>query len=410
MEEPKTKAAPQHRLLRATVKVQLANRMLRGKCIRKAPPARLTIGCVMAASRHPPVRRRGTGRKLHGRRKAPALHGKLGWSIDTDTKAIYLLLLFCLIVGLQVYNAYENLDDHLLLYDVDQLEKTVHRELLGQTLALNKLTKLLRDYLATYVHDKPLFLSINGPAGVGKSYLGRLIAKHFKFQLGPGMVLQHSVRYQQLAGRSGWHSDLAARISAVFSEARRAQRIPVLLFDEMELASAGLLSFVRRLLHTEHPSAVYIFVSKVGHDWIMQSIRSCRPAQRATHRVARLSRELAQQFSQRHPVWRVPEIIPLCPLERAHVLQCLYQLMDWKGLYPSQQQLETMANTMNYYRARKKLYAQQGCKRVPSMVRKFTQQKRLEDLENEMVTPGHKHHGMYSGQVISILDHSLIHS
>ncbi|XP_038672453.1 torsin-4A-A-like [Scyliorhinus canicula] len=395
-----------HRLLHATAKVQLANRMLRGKRLRQVSASRSTIGYMGSSSRHPPLRRKGTNKKLHGRKKV--LRTKSRWSIDTDTKAIHLLFLLCLIVGLQVYNAYENLDDNLLLYDIDQLEKTLHRELLGQTLALNKLTKLLRDYLVTYVHEKPLFLSINGPAGVGKSHLGRLIGKHFRFQLGSGIVLQHSVRYQQLSGHSGQHSKLAARISAIFSEARRAQRVPVLLFDEMELAPAELLSFVGRLLRSEHTSAVYIFFSKLGQDWIMQSIRR-RLAPRATRRMAQLSRELTQQFTRRHPIWRSPEIIPLRPLERAHVVQCFHQLMDWVGLYPCQRQVETMANTLNYYRARQKLYAQQGCKHVPSMVKKLTEQKQLEGLKKKMVLQCHKH-GIYPWHMLSVINHSLIHS
>ncbi|XP_041068855.1 torsin-4A-B-like [Carcharodon carcharias] len=408
MEVPKMKTTPNNRLLHLTAKIRMANRMLRGKCNRKAAPTRSTIGYFAAANCHPPLKRKGTIRKLHGKKKPLPLRSKSWWSTDTETKAKYLLFLLCLIVGFQVYNAYENLDDNLLIYDIDQLEKTLHRELLGQTLALNKLTKLLRNYFATFVHEKPLFLSINGPAGVGKSHLGRLIAKHFKFQLGPQLVLQHSVRYQQLVGHSDHRSELAARISAIFSEALRTQRIPVLLFDEMELAPAELLSYVRDLLHSEHTSAVYIFVSKLGQEWIMQSLRHSL-VHKATRRVAKLSRELAQLFAWRHPVWQVPEIIPLCPLERAHVVQCFHQLMDQEGLFPRERQVETMANRMNYYRAKQKLYAQQGCKRVLSMVKQLTEQKRLEDLKNEKVLQRHKHHGVYSEEILSIFNHPLMH-
>ncbi|XP_067829806.1 torsin-4A-like [Heptranchias perlo] len=380
-EAPEGRRSSKSRLARATMKIRLANRVRRGKLLSRAQSN-------LSTSLHHPLKRKSSSRKFGSKKKSLQTCGKKWWSFDHETKAMFLLYLLSFIVGLQVYNAYENLDDNLLIYDIDELEKTLHRDLLGQTLALNKLTKLMRGYFSTYVHAKPLFLSINGPAGVGKSHLGRLIAKHFKFELGPDLVLQHSMKYQRLMGHSHHHSQrqLSARISDIFSQALQAERIPVFLFDEMELAPTELLSFIGHLLESNRTSAVYIFISNVGQDAIAQSVRrSFSPKE--TIRVKKLSVELAQLFAwQQHPVWWAPEIIPLSPLDRAHVVRCFRNVMDREGFYPHDPRVETMANTLYYYRARNKLYSQRGCKDVLSMVKQLSGRKRAEKLGNKIVS------------------------
>eukprot|EP00061_Rhincodon_typus_P012999 g39086.t1 len=395
MESRRLETGPDSKLLHLTAKVRLANRMLRGKGLRKAMPGRTQGWARADGQRQTPGKKRAgpvaPGRKPQGRRQMRHCSGWWWWrSLDTESRAIYLLYLLCLAVGLQVYNAYENLDDQLLAYDVEQLEKTLHRDLVGQTLAINRLCRLLRDYLATYVHPQaPLFLSIHGPAGVGKSHVARLIAKHFSFQLGPGLVLQHSVKYQRILTSSPGVPGLAAQVSEVLSRALGAQRVPVLLFDEMELASPGLLSLLGSLLGSNRTAGtVYIAVSRLGQERIVQSFRSWPGG--AHRRFRRLDRELQELIGRLHPVWRLrPHIIPLGPLDWAHVVSCFERLMDREGLYPQRHRAEALADKLRYYRASQRMYAQQGCKQAPAMVRHLAQEAELGRLRKG-VSPWHQ--------------------
>ncbi|XP_051899942.1 torsin-4A-like [Pristis pectinata] len=280
----------------------------------------------------------------------------------SDTAVMCVLYLLCGIVALQVYDG-ENVEENLLTYDIDHLEKTLHEELVGQTLAINKLTKLLRSYLATYFHTKPLVLSINGPTGVGKSYMGRMIAKHFRSTLEPWLVLHHSAKHHS-------QQDLSSRVPATFSRALRARRVPVLLLDQLEHAGPELLDFVEQLMDSNHTSAVYIFLSNIGRELIAQSARHSF-VHRETTRLRRLSGELARLMSRRHPLWREVQFIPLLPLDQPHVVQCARQLMERTGFYPQDPRAEAMANSLNYYRARQRLYSEQGCKPVLPMVRQL---------------------------------------
>ncbi|NXC22947.1 TOR4A protein, partial [Corythaeola cristata] len=88
---------------------------------------------------------------------------------EEKSKAKRCLLLLIVIIFFQILNAIENLDDNLQKYDLDGLEKTMHREVFGQKVAVESIMELLKDYLATHIHSKPLVISLNGPTGVGKS-------------------------------------------------------------------------------------------------------------------------------------------------------------------------------------------------------------------------------------------------
>ena len=117
---------------------------------------------------------------------------------------------------MQVFNAIENLDDNLLRYDILGLEKTLWREVIGQPTALALLVKSLAQYLSTHVHDCPMVLSLHGPTGTGKSFVGRLIAKHFEMVAGHHLVFR-------LYARSHCPDDgatCATRITAMVKEVR----------------------------------------------------------------------------------------------------------------------------------------------------------------------------------------------
>lgn len=306
-----------------------------------------------------PLQRPAKKKPAGGKRRR---RGRVGWHVS-DTTLVCALYLLCGVVAFQVYQD-ESVEQNLLTYDIAHLEKTLHQELVGQTLAINRLTKLLRRYLAMYVHSKPLVLSVNGPTGVGKTYMGRLIAKHFRSALDPQLVLQCSLKHQSLL-------DLSTLVSDTLSQAQLSHQIPVVLLDHVEHASPEILDLLGSLLASTDPTgAVYILLSNVGREVISRS--TLRPSvHRETTRARRVSEKLARLTARRHPLWREVDFIPLFPLDRPHVAQCARLLMDRRGFYPRDPRAETMADGLSYYKARHRLYAQQGCKPIPSLVRQL---------------------------------------
>ncbi|XP_031697937.1 torsin-4A-like, partial [Anarrhichthys ocellatus] len=163
-------------------------------------------------------RRKGVLYPNRGRRRAPPK--------QEQSRAKYCLYLLFAIVFVQVYNAIENLDDHVLRYDLEGLEKTLRREVFGQQGAVDGLLSHLKDYLSTYVHNKPLVVSLHGPSGVGKSHLGRLLAGHFRSVVGETLVLQYYVLHHcpQEANALRCSHDLAALISEMVKRAEEEEK------------------------------------------------------------------------------------------------------------------------------------------------------------------------------------------
>lgn len=269
----------------------------------------------------------------------------------------------------QVYNAIENLDDHLEKYDLDSLERTLHRDVFGQQEALETLMNHLNDYLSTYAHQRPLVLSLHGGPGVGKSHLGRLLARHFRSVVGEDLVVQyfslHHCPQQESAEKCA--SELARQITEVVARAEEQEQIPLFILDEVELMRSPLLDTLQTLMdpdqNNEFLNAIYVFLSSLGE----AEITAYNLQNASTSGAERL---LRQTLAKLHPVWADPEveIIPLALLQRSHIVQCFLEEMTDEGFYPDPTHMERLAGELAYHRAGGKEYAKTGCKQVVAKV------------------------------------------
>ncbi|XP_069022022.1 LOW QUALITY PROTEIN: torsin-4A [Embiotoca jacksoni] len=299
------------------------------------------------------------------------------------SRAKYCLYLLFAIVFVQVYNAIENLDDHVLRYDLEGLEKTLRREVFGQQGAVEGLLSHLRDYLSTYVHNKPLVVSVHGPSGVGKSHLGRLLAGHFRSVVGETLVLQYYVLHHcpQEADALLCAGDLAALVSGMVERAEEEEKIPLFIFDETEHMHAEILDALRQLVASkrsnEYQNAIYLFLSNLGHAHItkhmLHNSSSISMAMTASGRQSNLVKELAPvlrgALAELHPLWAEADILTLGLLEKGHVMECFLDEMSREGFYPDLAGIERLAGEIDYYPAVGGCeYSQTGCKQVVAKV------------------------------------------
>ncbi|XP_071322027.1 torsin-4A [Trachinotus anak] len=299
------------------------------------------------------------------------------------SRAKYCLYLLCAIVFLQVYNAIENLDDHVLRYDLEGLEKTLRREVFGQQGAVEGLLSHLKDYLSTYVHNKPLVVSLHGPSGVGKSHLGRLLAGHFRSVVGETLVLQYYVLHHcpQEANALQCARDLSALISGMVERAEEEEKIPLFIFDEAEHMHGEILDALWQLVASkqsnEYLNAIYLFLSNLGHAHItkhmLHNSSSISMAMTASGRHSNLVKELTpilrNTLKKLHPLWTEVDILPLGLLEKGHVMECFLDEMAREGFYPDRTNIERLAGEIEYYSAvGGHEYSQTGCKQVVAKV------------------------------------------
>ncbi|XP_029025067.1 torsin-4A [Betta splendens] len=300
-----------------------------------------------------------------------------------QSRAKYCLYLLCAIVFLQVYNAIENLDDHVLRYDLEGLEKTLRREVLGQQGAVEALLYLLRDYLSTYVHNKPLVVSLHGPSGVGKSHLGRLLAGHFRSVVGETLVLQYYVLHHcpQEADAQQCARNLSSTISEMVERAEDEEKIPLFVFDEAEHMHGEILDMLWQLVASkqsnEYLNAVYLFLSNLGHAHItkhmLHNSSSVAMGMTASSRQSGLVKELVPVLrsivEKLHPLWTEADVLPLGLLEKRHVMDCFLDEMTREGFYPDHSHIERLAGEIEYYHTvGGHEYSQTGCKQVVAKV------------------------------------------
>lgn len=280
-----------------------------------------------------------------------------------------------------MYNAIENLDDHVLRYDLEGLEKTLRREVFGQQGAVEGLLSHLKDYLSTYVHNKPLVVSLHGPSGVGKSHLGRLLAGHFRSVVGETLVLQYYVLHHcpQEADALQCARDLSALISEMVERAEEEEKIPLFIFDEAEHMHNEILDALLQLVASkksnEYLNAIYLFLSNLGHAHITKhmlhnsSSISMTASGRHSHLVKELTPILRSTLEKLHPLWMEADVLPLGLLDKGHVMECFLDEMTREGFYPDHTNIERLAGEIEYYpEVGGHEYSQTGCKQVVAKV------------------------------------------
>ncbi|KAG2455622.1 TOR4A protein, partial [Polypterus senegalus] len=296
--------------------------------------------------------------------------------VKERNRAKSCLFLLSVIVCFQVYNAIENLDDHLQTYDLEGLEKTMKREVFGQKEAMEDLVNLFSDYFSMYVHNKPLVISINGPSGVGKSHLGRLLARHFRSIMKDELVLQYFMLHHCPLEEDAPQciQKLEEHIAKAVNQGEAEEKIPVFIFDEVEFMHSDLLDFFRPLFQSnqtnEFLNAVYVFISNIGQAEITKFFlqNSSSNTSVGRHKRQELSKHLKSLLSRYHAMWQEAEIVPFSLLEKSHIKDCFLDEMTREGFYPDSSHIERLASEISYYTVGDKEYSMNGCKQVVGKV------------------------------------------
>ncbi|KFV77874.1 Torsin-4A-A, partial [Struthio camelus australis] len=295
---------------------------------------------------------------------------------EEKSNAKRCLLLLIVIIFFQILNAIENLDDNLQKYDLDGLEKTMHREVFGQNVAVESIMELLKDYLATHIHNKPLVISLNGPVGVGKSHVGWLLAKHFRSVMDNDFVLQYFVMHHcpNAVSDLTCQIDLSKKISDMVTRAEIEEKIPLFILDEVELMSPVLLDTLSRFFEpnqtNEFLNAIYILISNIGGSEITKFViqNASTELLRQQRGVEELLNIIQPLLIHAHPLWKSADIVPFVLLEKSHVINCFLEEMRREGLYPDQKNIENLASQLSYYTTGDKQYSRMGCKQVVAKV------------------------------------------
>lgn len=341
-------------------------------------------GPAELSSRTPRKKRRRSRLVLY-----PETSRKYRPRVEHRSRAQRCLLLLVAIVGFQVLNAIENLDDNAQRYDLDGLEKALQRAVFGQPAAVARIVALMRDYLATHVHSRPLLLALHGPSGVGKSHVGRLLARHFRAVLEDdgALVLQYHARHHCPEARAAQdcREELARRVADVVARAEAEEKTPLLVLDDVELMPRPLLDELHGFLQPQRPhhfhNAIYVLLSGAGGAevtrFVLQNASRALPlrpdgARGAQAEAARADEDLRASLqallSRGHPLWEAAAVVPFLLLDKRDVVSCFRDEMAGEGFFPDQARAERLAAQLSFYQVAGREFAVTGCKQVVATV------------------------------------------
>lgn len=386
--------------VRAVVRLRRRVRLLRKRCFPhtavrpdsepRAPradpdqPQFFTFDGPAELSARPPRKKRRRSRLV----LYPETSRKYRPRVERRSRAQRCLLLLVAIVGFQVLNAIENLDDNAQRYDLDGLEKALQRAVFGQPAAVERIVALLRDYLATHVHSRPLLLALHGPSGVGKSHVGRLLARHFRAVLEDGaLVLQYHARHHCPEPRAAedCRQELARRVADVVARAEAEEKTPLLLLDDVELLPPALLDELHGFLQPQRShhfhNAIYVLLSGNGGAEVTRFVlqnasRALALRADGAHGAAAVAAQAEEELRaslrallvREHPLWEVATIVPFLLLDKGDVVNCFRDEMAGEGFFPEQARAELLAAQLSYYRVAGREFAVTGCKQVVATV------------------------------------------
>uniref|UniRef100_A0A8C2E5V5 Torsin family 4, member Aa n=1 Tax=Cyprinus carpio TaxID=7962 RepID=A0A8C2E5V5_CYPCA len=278
------------------------------------------------------------------------------------SRAKNCLYLLCIIVFLQIYNAIENLDDHV--------------EVFGQQEVAESLLGHLHDYLSTYVHNKPLVLSLHGPTGVGKSHVGRLLAQHFRSVVGEDLVMQYFVLHHCPTEDDipQCTKSLDSHVSEMVTHAEEQEKIPVFIFDEVEHMPRELLDTLQDLIHpknnNEYLNAIYILISNLGHEDITKFVLHNSSVAVSGHLslIQELNPWLRSYLERYHMLFLEADLLPFMLLEKSYVMDCFIDEMSREGFYPDRSHVERLAEELSYYIVGEREFSHTGCRQVVAKV------------------------------------------
>lgn len=233
----------------------------------------------------------------------------------------------------------------------------------------------LQDYLSTYVHNKPLVVSVNGPTGVGKSHLGRLLAGHFRSVIGDALVLQYYVLHHcpQEADAPHCARNLSTRISDMVDRAEEEEKIPLFIFDEAEHMHGEILDALWTLVTSrqanEYMNAIYLFLSNLGQAHVTKHVLHNSSSLSGADLAEELTPVLRNTLAKLHPLWAEADLVPLGLLEKSHVMACFLEEVTREGFYPDRANIERLAGEIEYFPAvGGHEFSKTGCKQVVAKV------------------------------------------
>ena len=281
----------------------------------------------------------------------------------------------------------ESCNDSWVTTDVTGLEKAFRSRVFGQHLVTKVALNAVKGHVMNKSPKKALVLSFNGGAGSGKNFVSKLIAKNL-FTKG----LKSKYVHQIIATNDFPHQRLSRTYRhqlkswVVGNVSKYCSSRSMFIFDEMDKMPTGVVDVLTPYMEpypdvkgVDYRKTIFIFLSNTGGDLINEeALKNWKKGKsREEITIKQMDRVINQgAFNTKGSFWHsslieknlVDYCIPFLPMERTQVKQCAEADMKAKNHVPTANNLDLVADEMQYYPKEEQIFSTSGCKKVSSKV------------------------------------------
>ena len=293
-------------------------------------------------------------------------------------------------IGFSVYNALtcdylECCDERWIVPRTDKLSSELERNVYGQHLAIEVITRKLREHTRTTHPEKTLVLSMHGWTGTGKNYVSQFIINNLYREGDKSKFVHLFVTTEHFPYKNQVHK-YKEYLKSYIKQAMEVCPRSIFVFDEVEKMPPGLIHFIvpylRRYVFNkpDFTKAIFLFLSNsAGTDVNNRVSEHLIAGHKREDLTLQEMEDVIKAAAFRESLWYADLLenglitVPFLPLERKHVKACVRDEMIKRFLdaYVSQNKenfVNRVADEMRYFPDDSKLFSTSGCKRVSEKV------------------------------------------
>ncbi|XP_071493797.1 torsin-1A-like [Diadema antillarum] len=268
-----------------------------------------------------------------------------------------------------------------------QLERSLDRYLFGQHLAKMILLGAVRGHIQTANPEKPLVLSLHGPAGTGKNHITRLLVESI-YPKG----LESRFVTVKMATKDFPHKSLLAKYQAELVQLIREKMSScphhIFVFDEVDNMPPGLLDSLKPFMDyydsvdgVDYRHAIFILRSNLAANAITKyTIDKYEEGRnRWSIQLPELEKVITNEVIQQAGTGLylakivsshlVSHFVPFLPLEKVHVRQCIQEEFRRRGREVSEEAEEEVLSLLQFTGSNdSQQFSVKGCKNVAEKV------------------------------------------
>ncbi|VDN60649.1 unnamed protein product [Dracunculus medinensis] len=292
---------------------------------------------------------------------------------------------------------YECCSEGWIQLRIADLQNTMQTRLYGQHLAQETVVAAIQSHWNNKNPTKALVMSFHGWTGSGKNYLSSMIADSiFKKGMRSNYVhiLISTLHFSNSREIPVYRDKLRQWIHGNVSLCERS----LFIFDEVDKMPAKVMDVIKPFVDhynnvdgVDYRKSIFIFLSNTGGNEVAQKalsyyeqgkIRESITLQEMEEIVISnaynaegkffihiihfliVSFSCGLKMSELISNHLVDHYVPFLPLERRHILLCIRDYLELRGLHPTNNQITAIADSLQYFPKANPIYSSSGCKRI----------------------------------------------